>query len=225
LPVTEPGLDEASRLLLAELWCEGARFEHASVASFARSTLQLMSLGAPSELVAGAQTASLDEIEHARLCFALASRFSGRELRAGRLPIDGAHAAVDLVELAVENVLGGCVGETIAALTASEQLSVATDPEVRAALETIARDEARHAELAWRIAAWACDVGGSEVRTRMAAAFRAALGARDAAPVAEPAGGGALQGLGQLGAAHEHAIRERVLREVVEPCAAALLAA
>jgi hypothetical protein len=225
LPVNEPGLDETSRRVLAELWREGARFEYASVASFARSTLQLMSLGAPPELVLASQAASLDEIEHARLCFALASRFGGREVRPSRLPIDESSGSVTLVELAVENVLGGCVGETVAALTASEQLSVATDPEVRAALETITRDESRHAELAWRIAAWACDVGGAEVRARVAEAFQAVLGARDVEPDGDPDSVVALQGLGLLDAAHERAIRERVLREVVEPCAAAVLAA
>ena len=48
----------------------------------------------------------------------------------------------------------GCVGETVAALEAREALDHATDPEVRAALERIAADEQRHAELAWRVVSW-----------------------------------------------------------------------
>ena len=226
LPKTEDfGLEPSVRRALAELWCEGARYEHASVASFARLTLQLMALGAGAELVAATQAAALDEIEHARLCFALASRFSGRELRAGRLSSDGALANVDLAELAVETVFGGCVGETVAALTAVEQLAVATDPEVRAALETIAADEARHAELAWRIAAWACEVGGPAVRAQIVSAFAAALEGRSAGLAMELPGAGVMEGLGLMAPAKERAIRDRILNDVVAPCARALLAA
>jgi hypothetical protein len=223
-PTEEPGLGAAARSALAELWCEGARYEYASVASFARSALQLMALGAPAELVAASQAASLDEIEHARLCFALAGRFSARELRAGALSVE-AFANAELGDLAVENVLGGCVGETVAALTAVEQLGVATDPEVRAALERIAEDEARHAELAWRIAAWTALVGGPGVRARMTAAFESALGVRPGNSAVLPLEAVAMEGHGQLAPVRERGIRDRILDEIVAPCARALLAA
>jgi hypothetical protein len=222
--IADAGVHPDVRRILAELWCEGGRFEHASVASFARSAIQLMALGAPAELVEACQRASLDEIEHARLCFALASRFAGREIRPGKLPLDaGALTLVSLEDLAGENVIGGCIGETVAALTATAQLELASDPAVRAALETIARDEARHAELAWRIAKWASEAGGTAVRARMAAAFEAAL-------VAQGTSGGAAPppsavALGHIGLAEEQRLRARILEEVVAPCASALLAA
>ena len=47
-------------------WLRQAEEEHASVASFARHTLQLMSFGAPSELLKESQRASVDEIKHAK---------------------------------------------------------------------------------------------------------------------------------------------------------------
>ena len=58
---------------VVKAWTTAARAEHASVASFARFTLQLLHLGAPADLVADAQQAALDEVRHARLCFGVAS--------------------------------------------------------------------------------------------------------------------------------------------------------
>lgn len=128
--------------------------EHASVASFARASLQLLALGAPPELVAGAHAAALDEIEHARLCYGIASRYAGRPIGPGALAVDDAPIALSPAAVAVETLLGGCVNEAIAALEARDASDAATDPAIRAALATIADDEARHAELAWRTLAW-----------------------------------------------------------------------
>ena len=48
-------------------WLDQAEAEHASVASFARHTLQLISLGAPTQLLDFSQKASEDEIEHSKI--------------------------------------------------------------------------------------------------------------------------------------------------------------
>ena len=58
-------------------WLQQAEAEHASIASFARHTLQLMSIGASSELISRSQQASIDEIEHAKMCYGFASKFIG----------------------------------------------------------------------------------------------------------------------------------------------------
>lgn len=52
--------------------------EHASVAAFARFTLQLLAMGAPAELVQASVGAAADELDHARLRFGIADRFDGR---------------------------------------------------------------------------------------------------------------------------------------------------
>jgi len=51
----------------------------------------------------------------------------------------------------------GCIGETLAAMIAGEQASVALDARVKTAFDQIAADEARHAALAWRIVRWVLD--------------------------------------------------------------------
>jgi hypothetical protein len=59
------------------------------------------------------------------------------------------------VDVALENAREGCVGETYAAAVALWQAERAGDPEVRAAMAGIARDEIAHAQLAWDVDAWA----------------------------------------------------------------------
>lgn len=168
---TPNDLDDMTRSALAEAWRNDAQMEHASIASFARFTLELLALGAPADLVAASQSASLDEVRHAQLCFALASRFSGRAIGPGRLDMTHALRENSLAECAGWTVIEGCIGETIAALTARAQLDVADDEETRQALLQIAEDEERHAALAWRFVAWALSTGGASVRDSVQQAF------------------------------------------------------
>src|SRR5262249_31111890 len=134
----EPRTDDLSseaRAALADAWLKDALGEHASIASFARVSLELMAVGAPSDLIAAAHRAAVDETRHARLCFALASAYAGRALAPSAFPFSGSVVVDgDLASVAARAVAEGCVGETLAAIQASEQLAVATDPAVRAAL-------------------------------------------------------------------------------------------
>lgn len=164
-------LNEATQKALADAWRTDAQMEHASVASFARFTLELLALGAPADIVAASQSASLDEVEHARLCFAMASRFSGHGLGPGQLDMTGVSRGTSIAECAGWTVIEGCIGETIAALTARAQLEWAKDEDVRLALLRIAEDEERHAALAWRFVAWALSTGGAPVRAAVGQAF------------------------------------------------------
>lgn len=158
---------------VAGLWLRMAQLEHASVAAFARLTLELMACGAPADLLAAVQQAALDEVGHAEGCFAVAARLSGVVASPGPLPFGEPIAPRgDLVALAASAVREGCLGETLGAALAAEQAAQATDPEIRALLTRIAEDEARHAALSWRIVAWAMAAGGAPVRAAVAAAFQ-----------------------------------------------------
>jgi hypothetical protein len=153
------------RAALAESWTREALAEHASIASFARFALELLAAGADAELVEAAHRAALDEIEHARLCFALASAYAGAPIGPGPIPIPShVEVSAELADLAVRVAREGCVGETIAAVVAAERLEHTRDPAEREALRVIAADEARHAELAWRTVVWAIGRGGDAVR-------------------------------------------------------------
>jgi hypothetical protein len=219
------GLERDLERALAREWeLEGA-LEHASVASFARLTLELLALGAPSDLIRDSQLASLDEIVHAELCFGLASRYRARPVGPGSLPIDGALSAVELSTLAAETVREGCVGETLAALLAGEQLAGAADPEVRAALTRIAADEARHAEFSWKIVRWAIDTGGASVLASARQAFESAVAAAsiDAGAAGAPITDARYRAHGRLNAQERRAVVRAGIAEVIEPCARSLL--
>ena len=158
-PVTK-GLSEAARSRLAAYWTEVAQMEHASVAAFARFALELLALGAPPELLVATHDAMADETEHARLAFSLASAYGLREIGPGPLALDGAIGIVTPRRVFATLVREGCIGETLAAVLATEAHASATDPSVRAALSRIAQDETKHAGLAWRAAAWLLEAGG-----------------------------------------------------------------
>ena len=156
-------------------WRRAGLMEHASIAAFARFTLHLLALGAPPELVRNAQEAMGDETEHARLAFGLASAFAGRAMGPGPLAIEGALDGFDLRDFIATLIREGCIGETVAAIEAREALEDVTDPAVRAVLETIARDELRHAALAWRALGWVVSSGRANrelVRSEVVRALR-----------------------------------------------------
>lgn len=127
------------------------RLEAASVPAFLRLASELRAHDAPSSLVARAEEAARDEVRHA-------AGFSHLRALHGAKPLEETFEvpsrARTLEELALENVVEGCVRETFGALVAGYQARVATDESVRRLFASIAEDELRHAELAWDVAAW-----------------------------------------------------------------------
>lgn len=164
-------LSEHERAAQAAHWTRLGQLEHASIAAFARFSLQLLSLGAPPELVEGCTRALADETAHAKLCFTLASAYAGRSIGPGRLDVSSSLEASSLADIVDLVLLEGCIGETKAALEALELADTATDPVIRAAYARIAADEERHAELAFRFIRWALTRSPATVRSRIEAAL------------------------------------------------------
>ena len=135
---------------LAAKWLAAARMEHASVAAFSATALRLMALGAPPELISEVHRAALDEIEHARVAFAIATAYGAAAHSPERFAIE--MTPMTLRELAIETFVDGCVGEMVAALDAEREAEAT--PALAGVLRQIAVDEARHAALAWQIVAW-----------------------------------------------------------------------
>jgi hypothetical protein len=154
--------EDALARALGEAWLADALAEHASIASFARATIELMALGAPPELLTEVQRASLDEIRHAERCFALSARYLGGEVGPGALAAP-APRPTDLARLACDTFAEGCAGETVSLLVATRALAGCEDEDVKRVLAGIVRDETRHAALAWRTVRWAVAQGGAPV--------------------------------------------------------------
>lgn len=175
-------VDEHMRGELARAWLDDARAECASIPAFFALARDLSAIGAPRALVQRALSAARDEQVHTELCSALASGYSGVELRPALVeapPARDASRSQALKRLAVESWQDGCLGEGVAAAFAHRSLATSTDGAATAALATIARDEGEHAKLAWDVAAWCVEEGGRPVRDAIAAT-RAATN-RDAA--------------------------------------------
>jgi hypothetical protein len=176
--------DEAARARLAAEWEADAKTEHASIAAFARLALDLMAVGAPPHLLEACLGAALDEVRHATRAYSLASAYEGSHRGPGAIP-EVATTPGGLARLAMETVVDGCLGEGLAAACAQEAAAEAMDPVVKAHLSAVARDEARHAELAWAVLAFCLERGGAPVRLATERALEVC--ARSAWPVPESA--------------------------------------
>jgi len=153
-------LSPEAREAAAASWQRDALSEHASIASFARTTLELLAVGAPAELIVDTQRAGMDEVRHAAACFELARAFGCTETTPGPLPLCAPREG-DLARLARDTFIEGCVGETVSALAAT-RASERTTGAPQKVWRLLAADETRHASLAWRTLRWALDAAGPE---------------------------------------------------------------
>ena len=202
---------------VAAAWLDDALMEHASIGSFSRAVIELMSVAAPPELVAGAETAGLDEIRHAEICFSLHQHYAGTAKQPGALPALDPRPA-NLERLAVDTFIEGCLGETVASLIVGRAAERAASGRLSELLTELHGDEERHAALAWSTVAWAVAEGGSNVLAavqKAAAAERARAMATELPPPAPfaalMASHGRLDERGQLLAKRD------AWREVIDP--------
>ncbi len=142
----------ASPIAAARFWRRQALGEHASIAAFARATLELMEAGAPLELVQRTLEAALDEVEHARQCLAIARGIDGEDPAIGPLPPTPPRHG-DPADIARRTLVEAAIPETMAAQELRASAARARE-DVSSVLAQQAADEARHAELAWDTIAW-----------------------------------------------------------------------
>lgn len=174
---TFAGLTSAGRF-----FAQCTHLEEASVPAFRTLERELRALGAGPKLLAAARRAARDEIRHTTMMRSLAEAFGG----------ECAEVAVEspsprsVLAMALENAREGCVGETYGAAQAAFQARRASDPRVRATLAVIARDEARHAELAWAVDAFLAPRLTAEERREVERAREEAWAALEASLRDEP---------------------------------------
>ncbi len=200
---------EDERRALAAQWRENGRTEHASVAAFARLTLDLMALGAPPELLHAAQRDADDEIAHAELCFSLARALDGEETSPAPFPeaqkvrTSSSSRKVALATLAVDSLLDGALHEGVSARIIARLAKRCDDPAIRSVLKTLAADEGRHAAHGWDVVRYCLDEGGEDVARALEGALHV-LPMTMRSPLPEAAAGGAWERYG----IHGHALEE-----------------
>lgn len=217
-------ISASMREVLATHWETAGAMEHASVASFAQFAMDLMALGAPPQLLVDASQAMRDEVDHAQRCYALASRYRGHNVGPG--PLDTSHPRteqIDLEAFAEAVIVEGCIGETLAAIEAGHAARVSTDVAVKRALEVIAVDEERHAQLGWKTLQWILGEATPTQRERIEAILWRAIAHAERVRPWSPAYD-AMSEHGVLGHQGAQALALQSLRQVVKPCAQALVA-
>lgn len=162
-------LDESTRASLEMLWLQDARGEHASISAFSRISWQLAALGAPSELLELAHKAALEEIKHARMCFALAEGYGKHSYCVQPMPEMLEHqlgfSGDPIREITKETIFDGCLMEGFFAKVALKAANHCEDTAVHTALKQIAYDEKSHADFSWAVLNWLLVQYPSKVRT------------------------------------------------------------
>jgi hypothetical protein len=214
-------VDESARAGLAAQWRENGRTEHASVAAFARLTLDLMALGAPPALVSAANRDALDEIRHTELCFSLARALDGKSESPGPFP-EARRArtlsvgrTLALAELAVDSLVDGALHEGVSARVIARLARRCDEPQIRAMLKEIAADEGRHAAHGWDVVEWCLAEGGSSVARALAGALPA-LPSTLRTPLPEAAEDGGWEAFGIVGRALEADAFARTRADLVQ---------
>jgi len=219
IDVSASRLNRKARRALAKHWSGVAAMEHASVASFARFSLQLMALGAPPELLLETQAAGADEVRHAQTTFGIASAFAGVDVGPGPLSLDGVTMDTDVIGILRGLIMEACVGETIGVAEAIAAADGVADPALEAALRQIAEDETRHSALAWKTLKWMLEENPA-LRAVAAGAFDEAIASYLDVDMSGPAG---LDEHGILSPDRRRAVREHALVQIVLPCVRGLL--
>lgn len=164
-------LDARTKAALGALWHFDAQKEHASVPAFSRISWVLTALGAPAELVHDAHVSAMQEIDHARRCFALAAGYLGVTHTAKPMPEmlgEGLGLGANPLEtLALESLKDGCLTEAFNADIAELAATRATDRAAKTLAQIIAKDERMHAEVSWRILAWCLERGDTALRVKV----------------------------------------------------------
>jgi hypothetical protein len=213
-------LDEVQRDACADRWRENGQTEHASVAAFARLTLNLMALGAPPALIEAAHRDSLDEIRHTKLCFSLARGIDGVEKSPGPFP-KAQHAGAlpeirswALAQLAVDSLVDGALHEGLSARILAKLVRRCEDPKIQEVLRTLAADEGRHAAHGWDVVDWCLAEGGFPVACALRGAIKA-LPVRASTTLPQEARGGGWERYGIPGAGLEAGEYSRTRAAVV----------
>jgi hypothetical protein len=121
-------------------------------AAFAVVSRELLETGADPRVLRIVARADDDEIEHARICLDVASRYRGsqepwppgRPLRVPDYKVDD-----DRLRATLHLVALSCLNETIASVRLGETLRETASPVVKSAIRAILEDEVQHARAGW----------------------------------------------------------------------------
>jgi len=152
-------------------WLRRVEAEYRSAAITHQLTLWLLRLVAPLELVRSGLRIVEDEISHSELSHRVHTAAGGAAAvnltpsTIGLPPPNADQLLPAVVRVTVENF---CLGETVAVRLFSRLRAGCTQPDARAALDRILKDEVRHRDFGWTLLEWLLSTPKQEEVTRMA---------------------------------------------------------
>ena len=210
--IVHPNQEE--REIAGQFYLAAAQAEHASIASFNRFALELISFGAPPNLIQRAQEAAIDEIRHAQSAFSIANSLLEQQPQPANMPMD-VQLATNIQDLASAVLEEAAIQETLAVLLAAEQRKIVQSPDIKRFLDDVIRDESRHAELAFETLRWCIEVGGEEIRSLIAQRIQQ--------PIKISTQNYPKQAIAALGLPNQEALQRMVQRGISEVIIPALL--
>ena len=155
-------------LIVSETWRYREQIEQEAAFHFDRLSQQLRALEVPGELIAMAEQARDDEVEHARLCRQIVQRLQGGaafqplQPRTNTDMGPGAGAPLSAAQTALYCSLAlACVTETLSAALLIEMRHLSEDEQILTTIHRILKDEIQHARIGWAHLAW--EAGRSDV--------------------------------------------------------------
>lgn len=163
------GLDDELRGILAAEWTRMGLQQHERLGSLAGSTLQLLRVNCPNELLRLTQLAGASIAMSSELCEQMAAAYSnsGHLQRAvAETGFGPRQVAItdDIAMVAANLAQERCVGDTVSCAVLAAAATEATDSAVKAALDRIVENEAQNVALAWRVLKWLLTHGGERTR-------------------------------------------------------------
>jgi hypothetical protein len=141
------------------MWTQIALSEYRAAASFAEMLRLLLEVRAPLDLVGMAGDFVADEVSHVEIAARVASELGGGAV----IPVDTSailpplSSEADPQKRANDRMLVVAIHETFSESVATGAMRGCPHPLVKAALELIARDEARHTRIGWLYFDWVAD--------------------------------------------------------------------
>ncbi len=148
--------DNELKIYLWNYWLNIALLEHASIWAFSKLSLQLLWLWAPAKLIEDCYKAGIDEINHAKITFTLASHYLWRNMAPWELKwlLWSKISKVSYKTLAIESLIYWYIWEWISAKFLKHSSKISKDNNLNKIYNSIADDELRHSILWKEILTW-----------------------------------------------------------------------
>ena len=174
-------MTDQERSFVVNAWYNQGLKEHASIASFSVNGIKLLSIGAPAYLLKMNYQASLDEIEHTKICLTISHYYNSTSISSNsdddnkffKIPSSLGQHSIEIKndnfdnwnQIAIETAKHGCIDETLSVLLSYYQSMMFTNDvaigdhdnseyDFKSLLNKIAIDESKHASFAWNTLKW-----------------------------------------------------------------------